>query len=42
MTFEVSDNRGYNMREIRQIRKLVVANNELLLDFWKAIHERNY
>jgi len=40
MTFEVSDNRGYNMREIGQIRKLVADNRELLFDVWKAIHER--
>lgn len=40
MTFEVSDIRGYNMREIGQIRKLVADNRELLFDVWKAIHER--
>ncbi len=39
MTFEVSDIRGYNSREIRQIRKLVADNNVLLLDVWKALHE---
>jgi len=39
MTLEVSDNQGYNTREIRQIRKLVVDNRELLNDVWKAIHE---
>ena len=39
MTLEVRDNQGYNTREIRQIRKLVVDNRELLLDTWKAIHE---
>lgn len=40
MTFEVSDIRGYNSREIRQIRKLVADNRVLLLDVWKAIYER--
>ena len=40
MTFEVSDIRGYNSREIRQIRKLVADNRVLLLDVWKVIHER--
>lgn len=39
MTFEVSDNRGYNMREIRQIRKLVTEYQDLLLDIWHRIHE---
>lgn len=39
MTFEVSDNRGYNIREIRQIRNLVVNNRELLLRVWKTLHE---
>lgn len=40
VTFEVSNNHGYNIREIRQIRKLIVDNRELLLEVWKAIHER--
>lgn len=39
MTFEISNNRGYNMREIRQIRKLVTEYQDLLLDIWHRIHE---
>ncbi len=39
MTLEVSDNRGYNIREIKQIRNLVVNNRELLLNVWKTLHE---
>ncbi len=39
ITFEISHNRGYNMREIRQIRKLIVENSELLLNVWNEIHE---
>ena len=40
MTFEVSNNRGYNMREVRQIRKLVIENQDLLLEIWHMIHEQ--
>ena len=39
MTFEISNNRGYNVREIRQIRKLVTEYQDLLLDIWHRIHE---
>ena len=39
-TFEISENRGYNVREIRQIRKLVADNEELLLEVWSDIHKR--
>lgn len=39
-TFEVKNNRGYRMREIRQIRKLVTENRELLLEVWNDIHEK--
>lgn len=39
-TFEISENRGYNVREIRQIRKLVADNQELLLEVWSDIHKR--
>lgn len=40
LTFEVSDNRGYNTREIRQIRKLVSDYQDLLLDVWHNLHEK--
>ena len=39
-TLEVKHNRGYNTREIRQIRELVTENRELLLDVWNDIHEK--
>lgn len=39
-TFEVKNNRGYNTREIRQIRKLVTENRKLLLEKWNDIHEK--
>lgn len=39
MTFEISNNRGYNVREIRQIRKLVTEYQDLLLDIWHRMHE---
>ena len=39
-TFVVKHNRGYSMREIRQIRELITDNRELLLDVWKEIHEK--
>lgn len=38
-TFEVSRNRGYNNREIRQIRSLIAENQELLLDVWNELHK---
>ena len=37
-TFEVKDNRGFTTREIRQIRKLIFENQELLLTKWNEIH----
>lgn len=39
-TLEVKHNRGYSTREIRQIRKLVTENRELLFDVWNDIHEK--
>ena len=39
-TFEIKQNHGYNTREIRQIRKLVIDNQDLLLDVWHMIHEK--
>lgn len=38
-TLEVEHNRGYNTREIRAIRRLVIEHQQLLLDVWKLIHE---
>ena len=39
-TLEVDHNYGYNTREIRAIRKLVMRNQDLLLDVWHMIHEQ--
>ena len=39
ITFEVTRNRGYNTREIRQIRALIAENQDLLLDVWKELHK---
>ncbi len=39
MTFEIIFNRGYNTREIRQIRRLVTENKELLRSVWNEIHK---
>ena len=39
ITLEVKHNRGYNMREIRQIRKLTFDNRELLREVWRDLHE---
>ena len=38
-TLEVEQNRGYNTREIRAIRRLVIEHQQLLLDVWNSIHE---
>ena len=40
-TLEIKHNRGYSMREIRQIRELVTENRAMLLDVWKDIHEKS-
>ena len=39
ITLEVKHNRGYTMREIRQIRKLTFDNKELLREVWGDLHE---
>ena len=39
ITFEVTRNRGYNTREIRQIRALIAENQDLLLDVWKELQK---
>ena len=39
-TLEVDRNYGFNTREILAIRKLVIRNQDLLLDVWHMIHEQ--
>ncbi len=39
VTLKVDKNRGYNTREIGQIRNLVLEHQNLLLQVWHTIHE---
>jgi len=39
VTLKVDKNRGYNTREIGQIRNLVLEHQDLLLQVWHTIHE---
>ncbi len=39
VTFKVTLNRGFNTREIGQIRNLVMEHQDLLLQVWYTIHE---
>ena len=32
------ENKGYRSRELRQIERLVIDNQQLFLDMWNAIH----
>ena len=40
-SLEFTKNRGYNTRELRQIRRLISENRNLLFEVWNRFHEPN-